>query len=214
MVQMTRVAIAVGTVALIAVGLQSLAGAGGAVPPEPPDAAFIPIERCPDQVCIADTVPNDPLFGSQYGPQKIHAPTAWDTTTGTATTVIAVVDTGIDCTHPDIAGKCTAGYDFVGNLALAGTENSDDYGHGTHVACIAACKTNNGVGAAGVCWECRVMPVKVLNSSGSGSFAQVALGIRFAADNGASVINMSLGGCPSGSSGDCGLDPGIEDALA
>ena len=159
MVQMTRVAIAVGIVSLMALGLQLLVRPGGAVPPEPPDAAFIPIEHCPDQVCIADTIPNDPLFGSQYGPQKIHAPTAWDTTTGTSTTVVAIVDTGIDCTHLDIAGKCTAGYDFVSNLALSGSENSDDYGHGTHVACIAACKTNNGVGVAGVCWECRVMPV-------------------------------------------------------
>src|SRR5712692_1890993 len=210
MVQMRRAAMFAGIVALMGLALQVLARGGGAAPPEPPDAAFIPIEHCPDQVCIADTVPNDPLFSSQYGPQKIHAPTAWDTTTGTAATVVAVVDTGIDCTHGDITGKCTAGYDFVSNLALAGTEDSDDYGHGTHVACIAACKTNNGVGVAGVCWQCRVMPVKVLNSSGSGTFAQVASGIRFAADNGASVINMSLGGCPSGSSGDCGVDPVVE----
>src|SRR2546428_11814565 len=104
MVQMTKVAMFAGIVALVGLALQLLAGGGGAAPPEPPDAAFIPIEHCPDQVCIADTVPNDPLFGSQYGPQKIHAPTAWDTTTGAATTVVAVVDTGIDCTHPDITG--------------------------------------------------------------------------------------------------------------
>ncbi|TMB95945.1 MAG: hypothetical protein E6J42_09905 [Chloroflexi bacterium] len=164
-------------------------------------------------VCVALT-PNDPQYGSQYGPQEIHAPQAWDLTTGATSTVIAIVDTGIDCTHSDIAGKCMVGYDFVNIRPLTGTENSDDFGHGTHVACIAACQTNNSMGVAGMCWQCIVMPVKVLNSGGSGTFGQVAQGITFAADHGANIINMSLGGCPSGNLGDCGMDPAVESAMS
>ncbi|MCP4143323.1 MAG: peptidase S8, partial [Chloroflexi bacterium] len=137
-----------------------------------------------------DTVPNDPNWVNQYGLNNIRAPQGWDTTTGSASVVIAIVDTGVDLTHPDLASKIIAGYDFVNNDAVA----QDDNGHGSHVAGIAAAASNNAAGVAGTSWGARIMPVKVLNASKSGTFANAAAGIIWAADNGAHIINLSLGG--------------------
>jgi subtilisin family serine protease len=99
----------------------------------------------------------------------------------------------VDLTHPDLAAKIVGGYDFVNDDASA----QDDHGHGTHVAGIAAAVSNNGAGVAGVSWRARIMPVKVLNSAGNGTFANVAAGIIWAADHGADVINLSVGGVSS-----------------
>jgi len=96
----------------------------------------------------------------------------------------------VDYAHPDLAGKLTSGYDFVNNDDIA----QDDNGHGTHVAGIAAASTNNATGVAGVSWGARIMPVKVLNASGGGSYANTADGVIWAVDHGAQVINLSLGG--------------------
>jgi thermitase len=138
------------------------------------------------------TYPNDTYYFWQWGLPQIQAPAAWDIVTATVPVTIAIVDTGVDLTHPDFScpGKLTAGWDFVNN----DSDPSDDYGHGTHVAGIAAACTNNSTGVAGVSWGARIMPVKVLGSSGSGSVDNVAQGIIYAADNKAQVINMSLGG--------------------
>lgn len=149
---------------------------------------------CGQPVCIADTFPTDPLFPSQYGPQIIRTPTAWDVTTGSPETIIAVIDTGIDCSHPDLVGKCVNGYNAITDLPIAPDANSDDHGHGTHVGSTAAGATNNAIGVAGICWHCRIMPVKVLDSGGGGEWLTLAEGIRWATDNGADIINMSLGG--------------------
>ncbi len=136
--------------------------------------------------------PNDPLYPNGYQPGFvwIGAPAAWDTSTGASGPVIAVVDTGVDAAHPDLGGRVLAGYDFVNN----DNDPSDDNGHGTHVAGIAAATGNNGIGVAGVCWGCSILPVKVLDSSGQGWYSTVAAGITWAADHGASIINLSLGG--------------------
>jgi thermitase len=139
---------------------------------------------------IADTIPSDPEWGLQYGLVNIRAPQGWDITTGSATVTIAIVDTGVSLSHPDLAGKIVGGYDFVNDDNVA----DDDHGHGTHVAGIAAAMSNNGNGIAGVSWGARIMPVKVLNLAGGGSYADVAAGITFAVDSGAQVINLSLGG--------------------
>jgi subtilisin family serine protease len=148
----------------------------------------------------ASAATNDPLYAKQYGPQQVRAEQAWGTSTG-AGTVIAVIDSGVDLGHADLAGKLVPGATFVGCSTSCGNgdwKGPDGVGqaadnHGTHVAGIAAAATNNGIGIAGVAPDAKVMPVKVLED-GSGSFEDIASGIRFAADNGADVINMSLGG--------------------
>ena len=138
----------------------------------------------------ADTIPNDPDLGVQYGLVNIHAPQGWDLSTGSAAVTIAIIDTGVDYGHPDLAGKLVAGYDIVNN----DSNPQDDNGHGTHVAGIAAASSNNSAGIAGVSWGARIMPVKVLNASGGGTYANTANGVIWAVDHGAQVINLSLGG--------------------
>jgi thermitase len=147
----------------------------------------------PNYIAYAlDIIPNDPGYGSQWGLPKIKAPAAWDITTGGSDVIIAVVDTGIDLSHPDFSclGKLTSGWDFVNNDAIP----NDDFGHGSHVAGIAAACTNNGIGVAGVSWGARLMPVKVLDAYGSGSYERVANGVTYAVDHGADIVNLSLGG--------------------
>ncbi|HLN62829.1 MAG TPA: S8 family peptidase [Symbiobacteriaceae bacterium] len=162
----------------------------------------------PDYIATADWTPNDPSFGSQWGPQNVQAPAAWDYTKGSSSVLIAVVDTGVDLDHPDLSTKVRTDidYDYVNNDSTA----QDDNGHGTHVAGIAAAATNNSTGIAGMCPNCMVLPVKVLNSSGSGTYSAIASGINYAVSKGAKVINMSLGG----SAGDATLSSAVSNANA
>lgn len=137
-----------------------------------------------------DLIPNDPGWSFQYGLTAIRAPQGWSLSTGSSSVTIAILDSGVDLGHEDLAGRIVAGYDFVNNDSVP----QDDFGHGTLVAGIAAASGNNGTGVAGVSWRARIMPLKVLNNSGGGSYANVAAGILWAADHGAQVINLSLGG--------------------
>ncbi len=139
---------------------------------------------------IVDTVPNDPYYPSQWGLARIHAPEAWDVTTGTSEFTVAVVDTGVDIDHADIIPKLVGGATFV-----TGTISpDDDHGHGTHVAGIAAAASNNALGVAGVSWAANIMPIKVLAYNGFGTEWDVAQGVLWATNHGADVINMSLAG--------------------
>lgn len=134
--------------------------------------------------------PNDPLLGVQWALPKIGSLSANDQSRG-AGVIVAVVDTGVRLDHPDLASRLVGpGRDFVSGHADA----NDDHGHGTHVAGSIGAATGNGTGIAAVAPEARILPVKVLAASGNGSYAAIASGIRYAADNGARVINMSLGG--------------------
>lgn len=142
------------------------------------------------EIYAQEIIPNDPGWSLQYNMVAIRAPQGWAYSTGSSAITIAIVDSGVDMTHPELLGKIVAGYDFVNN----DNDPSDDNGHGTHVAGLAAAIGNNGIGMAGVSWGARIMPVKVLNASNSGSYANAAAGITWAADQGAQVINMSLGG--------------------
>jgi subtilisin family serine protease len=142
---------------------------------------------------------NDPLFAKQWALDQINAPEAWARGAKGAGATIAVVDTGVDLGHPDLSAKIVPGTDIVAQSAggqdcPAGPQ--DENGHGTHVAGIAAAITNNGIGVAGVAPDARIMPVRVLDSEGSGSSEDIVKGIRWAADHGANVINMSLGELP------------------
>ena len=142
-------------------------------------------------------VPNDPKYADQWHLKRVGSESAWEYTCGRGVTV-AVIDTGVACYDKgpftkgtDLAGtRCVDGYNFVSNNADA----YDDHGHGTHVAGTIAQTTNNGLGVAGLAYCANLMPIKVLSGSGSGTNTNVAEGIRFAADHGAQVINLSLGG--------------------
>jgi len=148
----------------------------------------------PMATTMARFMPNDPAFGSQYAWERISAVDGWNLNKGNPSVVIAVVDTGIQSNHPDLHAKLVPGYDFIDN----DSNPSDGNGHGTHVAGTSAAMTDNAIGGAGTCPECRLMPVRVLNNSGNGTLIGVSNGIIYAANHGAQVINLSLGG--SGSS--------------
>ena len=178
------------------------------VPPQALDAVLAALSRHPmveyaepNGIATIDLDPNDPYDNttcynsskagcvSQWAWGKIQVYAAWNVTTGSSAVRIAVVDTGIDNRHPDLP-PVAAQRDFVNNDNVA----EDDNGHGTHVAGTIGALTNNGVGVAGMNWQVSLLAAKVLDASGSGTYAQVADGIVWAADNEAKVINLSLGG--------------------
>ncbi|MFQ3535339.1 MAG: S8 family serine peptidase [Aggregatilineales bacterium] len=154
-------------------------------------------------------VPNDTLFGSQWHLRNtgqftgaipgadIAAVDAWNVSQGSNSIIIAVVDDGVDLVHPDLAGQFVPGYDFANNDNDPSPAQSW-HAHGTGVAGLIAARTNNSLGVAGVCPNCRIMPIKLSNPNPDGSFSvtvtQVVDSFNFAASNGASVINNSWGG--------------------
>jgi hypothetical protein len=151
----------------------------------------------------AAATPNDDLYDRyQWNLRQIRAPEAWDLTTGSVSTIVAVLDTGVSASHPDLVRKLMAGYDFVNDDATP----DDDHGNGTHVAGIIAADTNNRSGVAGVSWQARILPVKVLDANARGDPERAARGVLWAMDHGANVINLGLAG-PNSS-------PELEDAIA
>lgn len=178
------------------------------VPDHAVDAAIRALSKNPNVIyaerngiAYVDADPNDPYDNTtcydsskhgcvtQWAWAKIQAYQAWDITTGLSSVKVAVVDTGIDNSHPDLPAVVTQ-KDFINNDNNA----EDDNGHGTHVAGTIGALTNNSTGVAGLNWNVSLMAAKVLNASGSGSYLAVSNGIKWAADNGATVINLSLGG--------------------
>ncbi len=129
----------------------------------------------------------DDYSGRQWAIPKTMVPQAWEVTSGEASVVIAVLDTGIDKCHEDLAGKVIAEVNFTDSPTT-----DDIYGHGTHVAGIIAAAANNGVGVAGMAYDCRLLNVKVADDYGSFDRSVAAKGIRWAVEHGAKVINMSL----------------------
>lgn len=153
-----------------------------------PDIEFA--ER--DYIARAYATVNDPyvVSGSEWHLAKIQALQAWDFTAGASNIVIAILDSGINASHPDLAGRILPGYDFVNN----DSDPADDFGHGTAVAGTVVADGNNGQGVAGVAFGCTVLPVKVMDASGSASHSTIAQGIEYAVQQGARIINLSLGG--------------------
>lgn len=145
------------------------------------------------------SAPNDPSYSSQWAYGKIQAVAGWTVYPGSYASsggaTLAVVDTGVEAAHPDLAGRVTtsAGATCLTGTCVAGP-GTDDNGHGTHVAGIAGAATNNATGVAGTAFSSPIVPVKVLDSTGSGTYASVASGIIWAAQHGARVMNLSLGG--------------------
>lgn len=164
----------------------------------------------PNYIANAYLIPNDPYYSYQWNFRSaleggINVESAWDLSQGEGV-IVAVIDTGVAYENyrqsrrnryylaPDLADTSfVLGYDFVNG----DTHPNDDNGHGTHVTGTIAQSTNNNIGVAGIAYRASIMPIKVLDSRGSGTYADVAEGIRFAADNGANVINLSLGGSAS-----------------
>ncbi|WP_285685280.1 S8 family serine peptidase [Actinoplanes sp. NBRC 103695] len=152
-----------------------------------PDVAYVE----PDHIAHAAAVvtPNDPYYPQQWGIAKTRVNTAWTATRGSTLITVAVVDTGVK-RITDFGARLLPGYDFVNK----DSDPTDDDGHGTMTAQVIGASANNHVGVTGICWSCRILPVKVLGAGGIGSYSDIAAGIRYAADRGADVINLSLGG--------------------
>ncbi len=169
--------------------------------------------RCePNWLFSTARVPNDPRYSSLYGLTKIRLPSAWDFTVGSAQVIAAVLDSGVDYTHTDLESNIlinrrevasngidddgngyiddVRGYDFVDQDA----DPMDENGHGTHCAGIIGARGDNSSGVVGVNWRVGLLPVRVLNADGEGASSDIAAGIVYAVDRGASVINLSLGG--------------------
>ncbi len=167
----------------------------------------------PNYIFKTGTIPNDLNYTNLWGLEKINASAAWDITTGSSSVVIAVVDTGIDLSHPDLKNNIwtndvelngIAGFDDDGNgyiddiygwNFITETNNvTDDNGHGTHVAGIIAAIGNNTNGVVGVVWNAKIMPLKFLDENGTGDTDDAVDAINYAAKMGAHIINNSWGG--------------------
>lgn len=150
-----------------------------------PDVLYVE----PDYPIHSELIPNDPRWPEQYGPANIRATDAWEISTGSKDITIAVIDSGIDLSHPEFKGRLATGYSFIeGDPSL-----QDLCGHGTHVAGIAAASGNNHIGVAGINWQAKIMPVRVLGPTCSGNESGLANGIIYAVEHGVKVINLSLG---------------------
>jgi thermitase len=137
--------------------------------------------------------PTDPYYGLQWGLARVQAGMAWNLSTGSPSVTIAVLDTGVYTTHPDLIDKLVPGHNFANGSD--DTLYQDECNHGTHVAGIAAAATDNAIGVAGLGWQTKLMPVKVMGGNlCQGSYADVIRGIDWATSHGAQVINLSLGG--------------------
>jgi serine protease len=168
-------------------------------------AAALALAAVMAPAAAAQSTPNDEYFGLQWGQQQLHTPEAWTRSTGAGST-IAIVDSGVDLDHPDLEDKIAGGATFAGCADQPNGCGDGDWEsgpasvgagdpHGTHVAGIAAASTGNGIGVAGTAPDAKLLAVKVLGEEG-GSFEEIAAGIRWSADQGADVINLSLGALP------------------
>ena len=147
-----------------------------------------------DQLAAPGATTNDPMFSTEWHLPKIAAPAAWDTSTG-AGTIIAILDTGIDASHPDLAAQLVPGWNFYDN----NSNTTDVHGHGTAVAGAAAAAANNGTGVASVAWGARLMPVRIADANAYAYWSTVAQGLTWAADHGARVANISYVGVAASS---------------
>jgi subtilisin family serine protease len=140
-----------------------------------------------DRLVAPAFTPNDADYGSEWHLQTINAPIAWNSSVGTGVTV-AILDSGIDATHPDLVGQVVPGWNFYDN----NSNTADVNGHGTMVAGVVAARGNNSIGVAGVAWGAKLMPVRVSDASGTGTLSAFANGLTYAADHGARVANLSF----------------------
>lgn len=147
----------------------------------------------PDSYASISVIPNDPDYPSQWHLPQISAPGGWDISTGSSGVIIAIIDSGVDTTHPDFAGKIVPGWNFVNN----NSDMTPTMFHGTTVAGAAAADSNNSIGVAGVAWNNQIMPIIVVDSTGNATYNNIANGVTYAVDHGAKVINISIAGIAS-----------------
>lgn len=143
----------------------------------------------PTSVVTATTLALDPAIGQQWHHGRVRTVGAWERGFHGGNMVVGIIDTGIDCAHPDLAAACLPGRSFIEGVGAA-----DDHGHGTHVAGIAAAIGGNGVNGAGIADAAKVVPLKALDRYGSGSYVAIASAIAYAGNGALPVINLSLGG--------------------
>ncbi|MEM0233413.1 MAG: S8 family serine peptidase [Candidatus Nezhaarchaeales archaeon] len=141
-----------------------------------------------DYPIMISQVPSDPYYPLQWYLEKINCPSAWDITSGNSNVVVAVIDSGVDPTHPDLADKLLKGWNFYDN----NDDTSDVYGHGTRVAGVVAAIANNNIGIAGVAWKCLILPIRVTNANGYTTSSLISKGLIYAADRGAKVAVISF----------------------
>lgn len=153
-----------------------------------PEVEFAELDKI---VAPANLIPNDPWYrDAQWHLRKIDGPTAWSSTTGNSSITVAILDTGVNSAHPDLAGNMVSGWNVYDNDA----NSNDVHGHGTLVAGTAAAVGNNSVGVASVAWNCRIMPVRITDPNGYATYSTMASGLTWAADHGARVANLSFTG--------------------
>lgn len=156
------------------------------------------IESIADNIILhASAVPDDPSYPEQWGCQMMYFPEAWNVQMGDSSIIVAVLDTGVLTNHEDLIGNLVnpipTGCNFVADLDNPSDDPLDDNGHGTHVAGIINAISSNGKGVAGMAWNVKILPVKVLDYNGSGKLDRLIAGINYAVDAGADIINVSLG---------------------
>ncbi len=140
-----------------------------------------------DEVVAPEVIPNDQYYSSQWALPKISAPLAWDSGTSSTVITVGIADTGVDCSHLDLAQNCVAGWNFYDN----NSNTSDVHGHGTKVAGTVSSVSNNLIGVSGVSWNAKIMPLRISDLAGYGSWSAMANSIVYAADRGVRVVNMS-----------------------
>jgi hypothetical protein len=167
----------------------------------------------PDGIGRGGRLPSDPDFGAQWHHRNsakpsacIHTPQAWDIAEGSEGVLTAVLDTGVNSQLVEFTNRIVAGYNF----AYGDTNTADDFGHGTVVAATLGANANNGHFGAGVDWRCRIMPIKVLDSSNYGLYSWWAQGVDYAVSRGCKVINLSAGGATASTT----LERSIDNAIA
>lgn len=173
---------------------------------DPQKFTLTAVSQNPNIVYIEDNmifsvfdVPNDTYYSEyqtwNYG--MLNLPNAWHIQKGNSNVIVAVVDTGVALNHPDLAANLVSGWDIINNNASPSDTqyvNADNqYSHGTHVAGIISADTNDGMGVAGVAWNVKIMPVRVMGSDGYGTLDNITSGINWAVAHGANIINLSLG---------------------
>ncbi len=166
-----------------------------------PNVAFVEY----DYVVYAEHVPNDPIYPSQVFLPPMNTPSAWDVTKGDPNVVVAVLDTGLRTDNRDLRNMIVSGYNVIANSS----NYTDDHGHGTMVTSVIAAEMDNTFGIAGIAPKASFLAVKVMNSSGSGTYSDMIKGIDYAVNNGAKVINMSIGGRSSSSALKLAIDQAV-----